>query len=71
MHSDYSNTPIEIPALAGTGTSSTRDQVLTKKIIELLENGLNLMNSDWVEEALREFKVAEGIFAQSKMQSES
>eukprot|EP00347_Sterkiella_histriomuscorum_P000936 403373959 len=66
MHSDYQNTPDDIAAF-----NSSRDKGLSKKVIELLENGLQFLNSERIEEALREFKVAESIFNQQKIEQSS
>lgn len=42
--------------------SHSSDDVMTKRVVELLDSGLNYLNSESVEDALREFLVCEELY---------
>ena len=43
MHSDYSNTPIDL-AHAGLTDSDRKREALTKRALEIIDSGIALMN---------------------------
>ena len=44
---------------------------MTKRLLELLESGLNYLNSDAVEEALKEFMICEELYKKYYSQLDS
>ena len=56
MNSDYLNSPIDNK---GTALSSGKNRDLMLKVVEIMENGITHLNKEQVEDAYREFKVAE------------
>lgn len=57
-HSEYDSTPNDVKS----HNNSKGDSVMTKRVVELLENGLNYLNRESVEEALKEFLVCEELY---------
>jgi hypothetical protein len=57
-HDEYSNSPRN----EENKKALKKDSLLTKKVIDLIENGLNYLNRDQVDKALKEFTFCEQLF---------
>lgn len=54
-HSEYDSTSKDLKPVSS-------DNIMTKRVIELLDNGLQHLNNDSIEEALKEFMICEELY---------